>query len=86
LQEKVDHQDYECERDQKGDDDFLHAFRNGARGVQGHDEIQVFREALLQLGHELIHAGGGIDGVRARQLVDGNDGAGLSVITSGNGV
>ena len=82
LQEDVDHQDHQREGDQKRYDDFLHAFGDRARRIQRDDEIQVFREALLHLGHQLIDAGGSIDRVRARQLVGGNDGARLSVETA----
>ena len=53
LQEDVDHQDYEREGDQQRYDDFLHAFRDRARGIQRDDVIQVFREALLHLRHQV---------------------------------
>ena len=67
-------------------DDFLHAFRDRARGVQRDDVIHVLREALLHLRHQLLDAGGCIDCVRARQLVGGNDGAGFSIKAAGDAV
>ena len=46
CRKKIDDQDHECERDKKGHDDFLDAFRDRTRGVQRHDKVQVFREAF----------------------------------------
>src|SRR4029077_11901293 len=44
--------------------------------------IDVLRETLLHLRHQLPDALDGLDSIGPRQLVDGNDGAGLSIQTS----
>ena len=73
LQEEVDHQDHQHDGDQKGFDDFLHTFGNGARLIKRYGVIHIIREALLHLGHQLSDAGGRLDRIRAGQLVDGDD-------------
>jgi hypothetical protein len=47
------------------------SFRHCAGLVKRDDVIHVVREALLHLGHELADACGRLDGIGARQLVDG---------------
>ena len=86
LQEKKDDKDDQGERDQQSLDDFLDAFRDRASRVQRNGEIHVLGKALFHLRHQLLDAGGGVDGVRAGQLIAGNDGARLAVEAAGDAV
>ena len=86
LQEKIDHKDHQDEGDQKGLNDFLHAFRNRTRSIQRHGEVHVLGKALFHLRHQFPDAGGGVDGVRTGQLIARNDGARLPVKTAGAGI
>ena len=86
LQEEVDHQDHQHDGDQEGFDDLLHAFGHRARLVKRYGVIHIFREALLHLGHQLADAGGGLDRIGAGQLVDGDDGGGLTIQAADNAV
>ncbi len=79
LQEDEDDDDDEDQGLEEGLDDLLDALRDGQRRVQGDHVVQVGGKALLELRHELLGAVGGLDGVRARQLVEGDDGRGLAV-------
>ena len=63
-------------------DDFLDSLGDRARGIERDVEIQVVGEALLHLSHELLDPGGSIHRVRPRQLVGGDDGAGLAIEAS----
>jgi hypothetical protein len=87
CKEEIDDQDHQREGDQKRLTTIsLMPSRDRARRVQGDDEIQVRREALLHLGHQLPDACRGIDCVRARQLIDSNHGARLSAKTSSHAI
>ena len=86
LQEQVDDKDHQHDGDQKGFNDLLHAFRNGASLVKRYGIIHVFREALLHLGHQLSDACGRLDRIGAGQLVDRNDRGGFAIQAADNAV
>ena len=69
LQEDEDDEDDQQQRLDQGVLDFLHALRDGERGIQGNDVIEIGREFLLQLRHRLLRTVGRGDGVRTGQLV-----------------
>ena len=73
LEEDEDHEDDENEGFKKGLDDFFHAFADRLGGIQGNDVVQVRRKRFLGLLHELFHAIHRLDGVGARELVEGHD-------------
>ena len=50
------------------------------------DVVQVGGKSLFQLRHHLLGAVGGLDGVRARQLVEGDEGCGLAVESADHAV
>ncbi len=79
LEEDEDHQDDQDQRLEEGLLDLFHPLGDRQGGVQRHRVVQVGREALLQLLHQLLGAVGRIQGVGPRHLVEGDQGAGLAV-------
>ncbi len=74
LEEDEDHKDDEDEGLEEGLLDLLHPLGDRQGGVQRHRIVQVRREALLQLLHQLLGAVGSIQGVGPRHLVEGDQG------------
>ena len=79
MQEEVDHQDHQHDRDQEGLKDFLHAFRHGLRLVERYGVVDVFGKALLHLGHELPDTCRRLHRIGAGQLVNRDHGGGLAI-------
>ncbi len=67
-------------------DDFLDSLGDRACRVERNNEIQVLRKALLQLRHQLLDTGCGLDGIGSRQLICSDHRTGLSIKASGNAV
>ena len=65
LQEQVDDENDQGERDDECLDDFLDAFRDRKSGIERNREVHVVGEALFHLRHQLLDPGSGIDRVRA---------------------
>src|ERR1700733_1259808 len=82
LQEEIDHKNYQHDRDYEGPKDFFHALRDWKRLVEGDGVIDVLREALLHLGHELTDALDRLNRVGSGQLIHGNGRARLTIQAS----
>src|SRR4029077_20805217 len=77
LEKEIDDNDDQQDSDKKGLNDFFHALGDSARLVERDGVFHVLRKALLHLRHQRSDSGGSFDSVRARQLIDGYNGAGL---------
>ena len=79
MQEDVDHDNDENERFDQGVKDFVDAFGDGKSGVERDGVFKTRRKALLGLGHQILGALSGLDGVGTGKLVNGDDGGRLAV-------
>jgi len=70
LEEDEDHKNNEEEGFEEGRLHLLHSFGNSQGGVQRYLIVQIRRETLLQLLHQLLGTAGGIQGVAPRHLVE----------------
>ena len=86
LQEDEDDDDDEDERLEERLDDLADALGDREGGVQRDHVIEVVGEARLRLLHQRLRRAHGVDRVRARQLVDRDDGGGSAVQASDRGV
>src|SRR5581483_6759018 len=83
LEENIDDKNDEGESLPEGGEDFLDAAADGKGGVKRNGVIEVGGEAALELGHEVSDAFGGVEGVGAGELVDGEDSGGTPVEAAG---
>ena len=79
LQEQEHHDDDQHQGFNERFLDFLHALGDGQGRVQGDGVVEVRREALFDLRHELFGSLGGVNGVGAGQLVEGDEGGRFAV-------
>ena len=79
LQEQEHHKDDEHQGFNERFLDFLHSLSDGQGCVEGDDVIEVRRKALFELCHELFGSLGGVNGVGAGKLVEGDEGGRFAV-------
>ncbi len=86
LQEDVDHEDHQDDGDQERLDDFLDAFRYGARRIQRDGVVDALWQATLLLREQVLDPFCRLNGIRTGQLIDGDQGARLAIQVAGDGV
>ena len=86
LQEDVHDDDHQDDGDQQRLDDLLDAFRDGTRRIQRNRVIDAARKSLPLLGEKGFDPIGRLHGIRAWQLVHGDDRARLSIQMADDGV
>ena len=86
LEEDEDDDHHQDQGLEEGVEDFRDALAHRQGGVEGNHVVEVVGKPRLGLVHELGRGLHGVDGVGARQLVDGDDGAGAAVEPSLVGV
>ena len=86
LEEDVHHHDHQQDGDSQSLDNFADTLADGARRVERDIVVHACREARFHLGHQLLDAVGGVDGVRPRQLINRDDGTGVPIEPPGDGV
>ena len=86
MQKDVYHDDHQHDGDHQREHDFLHALSHRPGCVERHHIIDVVREAGLHVGHQFLNTIGCLHGIRAWQLICGDDGAGLPIQAPDNAV
>ena len=79
LEEDEDHEDDENKGFMKGLDDLFQTLTHRLGGIQGDDVVHIRRKGFLGLLHELFYPIHRLDGVGARELIEGQDGASLAI-------